>query len=902
MRPLKVILSAFGPYADVVEIDMTKLGKSGLYLITGDTGAGKTTIFDAISFALFGEASGEVREEKNLRSKYAKSDVPTYVEMEFESDGEIYTIRRNPSYMRKKTRGEGQTQELANAELICPSGRIVTKVKNVTDAVHEILGINREQFSQIAMIAQGEFQKFLLAGTRERMEILRDVFKTDLYGRIQNGILDEKKELYKKISSVSQSTKQYIGGVQCDEASVLSAELAMVKAQEEFPSVEEVVRLVDEILAEDALKTETCVKKIEKYEKEKSELTERISLAKSIESIKKDIASKETEWEMKKKELVPLEEKYEEAQKAIPEIEKLAKEIISEEEKLSGYEELQNLLNSCNYAKETVLESQTDESVYTEKWKAFVQEVTEAKERLKELEKNLDEVKDLDAKRERLDKIIDNKKELILLQKEEKAAVRNYEETYTCYDRLSKEYEDSRKKFMDTQAGVLAKDLQEGVPCPVCGSTHHPKLAEGSEDVLTREELETLEKALAVKRKETERLSEKAGMVKSKVAMKAEVIKTLSEEGDEALDILEKRQKQLHQRVEERTRFCKEKERLESFLQTADEKEHALQEKISDSQRKKAVAEKECKLLGERASAIKEGLEYESLQEAEERLEEKKVQKSLFEKEVKQSSESLESCKEVMAILQNTIETLKKQIEKGQEEDVSLLGEKRQEMEAGLLALRKEEKAINGRVRMNEMAKDNILQSAESASKLLHEWQYVKELSDIVTGATGAGKKVQFETYIQMTYFDRIIDKANIRLMKMTNGQYELTRRLEDANLRSQSGLDLDIVDHYNDTIRNVTTLSGGESFKASLSLALGLADMVQESGKIRIEAMFVDEGFGSLDEESLAQAIRVLDSLSEGNKLVGIISHVSDLKNRIDKQIVVKKKRQSGSSVEIIV
>ncbi len=918
MRPLRVEISAFGPYAGRVEIDMTKLGNSGLYLITGDTGAGKTTIFDAISFALFGEASGDVREEKNLRSKYADDSTPTYVELEFESDGEIYKIKRNPSFIRKRLKGEGTAEERANAELIFPDGRVETKVKNVTEAIREILGINREQFSQIAMIAQGEFQKFLLASTKDRMEILRDVFKTNFYGKIQYAIQDEKKALDKELSRVAQSIKQYVDGIQCEQDSVLSVSLNQVQDALAIPSLEEVMELLEEIIKEDENRREKNTKEIGERELEKNQLVEKITTAKEVEQRKKNIAQKEIQLQKEQAKKNELQLARDAGEEKKPLVQKVMTDIATGEAKLEKYTEYEKLREKSKELAREISLGMEKKRELTEQLEKREQSILMARKECEELSFVEGEPKEFDRQIEELKKQEEKYEQIlqgfsVLTQWEEKASIvkEEYQETFLEQEEKNRNYEQERKRFLDSQAGLLAKELKAGVPCPVCGSLEHPLPAQVSGEVLSKEELDKLAETVSIGREEVERLSQRAGDAVSKVAVQKEVLQRLivevsegDTEGITATTISSKKQilqSEIHSLAEKKKQVTEARERqavLETEIKEAEQQNLADKENLHLLETEQAVKENEYKSLEERRETMRQELTYESLEEAKNQLTILQKEKETLEKEIFTAQENFDTWEKGIHILEAEIRTLKEQSEEKEEVDLELLEGQQSAVETELLQLRNVEKEISGRLRVNEIAKSNLGKSSKESLALQRKWQYVKELADTVSGATGAGRKVQFETYIQMTYFDRIIERANVRLMKMTGGQYELTRREADDNHRSQSGLDLDVIDHYNDTFRNVSTLSGGESFKASLSLALGLADMVQESGKIQIEAMFVDEGFGSLDEESLAQAIRVLDDLSEGNKLVGIISHVAELKSRVDKQIIVKKDRSKGSHV----
>lgn len=1434
MKPCELVISAFGPYAAKTVIDFRMLGNQGLYLITGDTGAGKTTIFDAITFALYGEASGEVRESGMFRSKYAKEDVPTFVKLRFLYQGKEYTVTRNPEYLRPKGRGKGLTTQKGDAELIYPDSRQpVTKSKEVTRAVTELIGLDYRQFTQIAMIAQGDFQKLLLAGTGERGEVFRKIFHTGLYQEIQNKLKDAVKDRWKQYDEIRRSIDQYLSGVVCRDETSLSLELEALKKSRFEGKVGRGLELLDILIKQDSASVQTLETEIKELEHKIQEEDQLLGKAKRNQQLKAELQRKQTCLEELQPRLEQCAAAQKETQAAAAEsdaltaliqqdldnikkhekleqdcqlhkdmeerIYKASEKQTQTEGKLSGLREEIREKKSSLTALETVGEEKTRLTYQKEKleqrkaelhnlgqslvkieenqrevlerlekeqekkekysnsihilhneiealldrdavlvsvkakydnlirqkstleqnrqeWEAgrraisefdaslclvrneeenLLQRQEEVKDRRSSLKNAGEEVLEYRHQKEELEKRKGNFTELsselkesraaadklkdqmqaLSSQEEEKAAqYRLYQEEWqqvkTADLRLARleqersglearkqrmqtlaqsgreleklqvilkdrqeaygfssarkaslrtSYQELESLFLDAQAGMLAQRLTQGQECPVCGSVHHPSPAVLPEKVPAKEELDKKRQELTQAEAETEQLSADARHIQEQTEKKAEEIsrageellavtdyaailssvqeeitrlsareqeyaleykaaeadkercqeveKLLRKEEKQLLDIQDKlRQKEQELavargqladkslqltkavkdmpfntleympdiwkdsdleeiaqcvetclvnakstlkaaqdrlkayeeegRAEENIRkeledlktqrsnmakerdsmltrclmlqkqllteaeavwqmqeepFCqldynlnyvqedtrdeflgavdksisrladllgqtireqhtaekeikqrnsskKEKEKLEenqakciisiqklqSALEilenkhketkeqilsclvredmpwgkrcenicsmTEKEQRHEaaraeaelleelekvqslillneeslnrklqLEEEIPQQERQLKDLEKEVRqneLIQARLSTEKEKLD-EQIAQSEKLLEGQtkeertakvqlyREQKQKLEQETQRAERAYQECRTEEAALKSVIGTLESQIqESGQLEEGEIAARKQQWL------LRKEETTRKRDEKYTSYKKNSeIYQSVsgkqESMVVVEQEYIWVKALSDTASGALSGKRKIELETYIQMTYFDRIIRRANLRLMTMSSGQYELKRQQDGDNKKEKAGLELNVIDHYNGTERSVKTLSGGESFQASLSLALGLSDEIQSyAGGIRLETMFVDEGFGALDEEALNQAMKALGSLTEGNRMVGIISHVSELKERIEKKIIVSKSRGKngiGSSVQVV-
>ncbi|MDO5336566.1 MAG: AAA family ATPase [Eubacteriales bacterium] len=1438
MKPKKLIISAFGPYAEKTEIDFEKLGDRGLYLITGDTGAGKTTLFDAITFALYGEASGEVREAGMLRSKYARLDVPTYVELLFAYQGKEYQVRRNPEYQRPKGRGKGFTLQKADASLVFPDERQpVTKAKEVTRAITELIGLDYRQFTQIAMIAQGDFQKLLLAGTAQRSVIFRQIFHTGLYQEIQNSLREAVQQQKRRYDEIRRSIVQYLDGIDAEGSPALEQELNALKKAKFEGTAGRGLELLEELLERNTRELLALEEQLKEKEAEIEKENQLLGKAHQCQKLKADREESRVELIRKQEEAASMEAAKQEADQAAEACEKLDQEIHSCEEKLKNFENLEAMRSELGKKEAHILDTEDKRQRLQIQIHAAEQRIEEIRQKLQTLQsageelerlvsqrkERLDEKKELEqhltvlseaesrleengkalwacmqeeealsSEIERLqgdiealenrDALLENltarkralqeqkealkadqdawekicrtelgaravlaesqaleeerqetrkgleeelellknaereegeysrqreetakrRKELLRLagQKEDyealtlqrqeerdslkeqeqelsrllasheeewervkdaqlvlsdlshkrtvletrkrqlEAVLRDiagcqklielleakqklYKEASAERAKRNEEYSRAEQLFLDAQAGLLAQRLEEGKKCPVCGSLHHPLPAVLTEKLPDKKELDEKKEAFVLAGNKAEKVSAEAGELQKQVG---ELIRRIQEEWQDAawdaedvsesvLGKIEERIKDSLAHIEEQKKQClreekkakndkKKKAELDTVLDTerqelerhrkmlqekekalaaenakVDEKREqlwsflrealleipqgeteeaellesaakglkeqeksltqlwkkarsqrkryeeireyktALEEQIEEGSRQKTMLQERAdssrgnrrqlekqlyaalgKILGENAaesisceregelSSERQSVWAEQLYAALENLsaeiqrlctEEKQVLSEIQKREKKkkeklcldktlaetkerrraqQSSQelwqskrqemgsALESClgeekfqgemlgteadekpfdrikqaasekvrgleEQVKRIDQKilekqadveqkrqiTEETLpeeelqKKSLEKAHKETELLLAritaerdrlwgdildrealtgeesleevkEKKQslekekrtlednrkrtekawteckaacsalaaviealeeqlyslgELDEKEICLRKqqyvdEKRALSeerDRKRLAQTRNREIYQAVRGGQDTLlaveEEYIWIKALSDTANGTLAGKRKVELETYVQMAYFDRILRRANLRLLTMSSGQYELRRQEDGENRKEKAGLDLNVVDHYNGTERSVKTLSGGESFQASLSLALGLSDEIQSSaGGIHLDTMFVDEGFGSLDEDALNQAMKALEGLAEGNRTVGIISHVAELKERIDRKLVVTKKRSRdgvGSCVEIL-
>lgn len=920
MRPITLTMSAFGPYAGKTVIELDKLGTNGLYLITGDTGAGKTTIFDAITYALYGEASGNTRDVNMFRSKYAEPSTPTEVELTFEYAQKIYTVRRNPEYDRPKARGEGYTTEKANAELHYPDGRVVTKLKEVNKAIVDIMGIDRSQFTQIAMIAQGDFLKLLLASTEDRKKIFQKIFRTQCYYQLQERLKQQTSKLAVEYNQTGSSIRQYINGIACHPDDVLMLEVDKAKKGELKNT--EAVQLVEKLIEQDDAAQQKVLGQIGELDKQKQKIAAQLAVAENRKTTEEKQEKAKENHGRETQRLKTLETEKNEAEAHQPEVQKAVEAIAKLKAQMTEYAEMQKKQTERtglqkalgDLAQKIKTEAETAEKLARSiadlrAEQASLQNAGAAQAAQKaEKDRLAEQQKDLEAL----------KKEYAAYQKLEaqlKKAQADYAQKSEDSGQKRAEYEHKNKLYLDAQAGILAETLTEGVPCPVCGSLEHPHPAQKPENAPTKQELEICKAKAEEAEAATQEASSKASNCIGQVDASRETLQARGQKllGTDAIEEMERlcceKQQQTAAALQKAEQQLKEIEkqlgRKAALDQLIPQKEDELEQcknRRGSYETQQAGDGAKLQAAEKRLKELAEKLSYPSEAEANQALQKLRKQKEVWENAIKESKDAHDECEKNLAALKGTLEGYQKTLQGMEKVDVQAVLAAQTEADQQKAALEAQKNEIGDRLAVNGPILENLRPQISKMEETEKRLQCVQALSDTANGRLSGKEKIMLETYIQMTFFDRIIRRANVRLMVMSGGQYELKRRVNAENNRSQAGLELDVIDHYNGSERSVKTLSGGESFKASLALALGLSDEIQSSaGGIRLDTMFVDEGFGSLDEESLEQAVNALVGLTQGNRLVGIISHVSELKNRIDKQIVVTKEKSGGSKAEIL-
>ncbi len=932
MRPLKLEISAFGPYAGLVRLDMSRLGESGLYLICGDTGAGKTTLFDAISFALFGEASGEAREPAWLRSKYAEAATPTYVKMKFLYRGEVYEISRNPEYERPARRGGGVAKERADAALAFPDGRLLSGVKPVTQAVEELLGLDRQQFARIAMIAQGDFMKLLLADTQERGEILRRLFNTERYNTLQERLNREAGRAREAYERQKQAMLNAAAGLQYAEASALAAAARAWQEGAGNAPAAPLLAAIDAQNAADAAADEELQRAEAGLNAKLGELNRRLGLAQQAEQDRITLRQREQEQKELQEQAAACQKAYEDCVRQRPQRDDLLEQARRLTDQLPLYQEYEQALADFHAADRRLAAVQNEfETKEQEQQKLLeVQQAAEAElAGLADVDKRMGELslrrQRAEAGAEQLEALSDKAGELCRDKQNLEELRREYQQKKTAYDAAAADLRTQEQQFFAAQAGWLAQGLRDNAPCPVCGATEHPAPAALPPQAPTEQDIKKLQDAANAQRNaltelltrgQTARehflaaLAEGArqtarllGEAAAKLVDDAAVLAAWREDIAAALRAEQTQAKELREQEQTLAKDAARRDELQRRQPELNQQAQELTALLTRLTGERSAAQTAQANAAKLAEEKKTRLKYPSRDQLEQAITAARDAAEQLRAAEEQADARLMEHRNRLTEARTAIELLQARVASAPADDAAALTQQATAAEAERDEIAKRRQTVAARLQQNRRLSRELERAEAARAAAEAAWSSVSQLAEAASGGLRGQQRLLFETYIQQTYFDRIIAQANLRFAAMTDDQYTLVRREAAINLRSRSGLELDVIDHYNGTSRSVKTLSGGEAFKASLSLALGLADVIQmNAGGIQLDTMFVDEGFGSLDERSLQQAVRILAGLSGGRRLVGIISHVGGLKEQIDKQIVVTKKRTGGSEVKLIV
>ena len=927
MRPILLKMSAFGPYAGNTIIEFDKLGDRGLYLICGDTGAGKTTIFDAICYALYGEASGKLRDASMLRSKYADNTTPTEVELLFLHNDKEYRVIRNPEYYRPSKRGEGLTKQPQDASLYMPDGSVISKAKDVNKAIEELLSLNCDQFFQISMIAQGSFRELLISDTNKRQAIFRELFKTGFYLKLQDKLAEERKEISNSVSDSKKSIEQYVRDIMVDEDDVLSIEVENAKAG--LMLTENIIELANSLVEKDEALANKNDKELIKVNRELEQVNSDIGIVENAIKSKELLDNSLKEYEVK----MPLEEainkEFKNARKELSKKDEFVQELSRVESEIEKYEDINNinaLINSLSDDRENNSLRLNKALAEKEETAGDLSELRSELDGLKNVGVSIEELKNklekLDERIKELDELNEENNKYINGKRELEALTAQYIEDNDRFKRLRDVYEEMEQAFRDGQAGILASTLTEGEKCPVCGSVTHPDKAKLTDEIPSEAKLnQAKEEASRARDKVNEASSEIKSkrtfveVIKEQLNKKAAVLLSDSykddSESDERLDVVLDESVVKSRKFEittlrdeldaklknEREREKRKTEIEDKLISEYEDELKSIDEKIALLKIK--IAEIDTSIDGHKVKGakIKESLLFSDMSEALKRKDELTCTIDSIQSAYDNKEKEWNKIHDEVTGLKSTIESLKKSLKDIDTKDVSKMRERKAILDESRNELIRKIQEERTRIKINKNVLENIKDTADSLKETEKKLSLITALSKTANGDLSGKEKIKLETYIQTTYFDRIIRRANLRFMEMSSGQYELLRQRTASDIRGQSGLELVVIDHYNGTNRSVRTLSGGESFMASLSLALGLSEEVQSSaGGVSVDTLFVDEGFGTLDSDSLDLAYKALTNVSEGNRLVGIISHVAELRNKIDNQIIVKKEKSGGS------
>ncbi|HFK1765103.1 exonuclease [Bacillus wiedmannii] len=1028
MRPIQLIMTAFGPYKQKEVIDFNDLGDHRIFAISGNTGAGKTTIFDAICYVLYGEASGEERSDTSmLRSQFADDNMYTSVELTFQLKGKRYEIKRQLGHKKqgnKTITGHAvELYEVIDEEKVPAVDRF--HVTDVNKKVEDLIGLSKHQFSQIVMLPQGEFRKLLTSETENKEEILRRIFKTDRY-KLMRELLDQKRKQWKDVLQEKQKERElYFRNV--FKLPIRDGSLLETLVEQEHVNTHQVVEALEQ--ETDVYKAEVEQLQVEQevQTKQLKDAETRFHAAKSVNEKFIDLQQKNEKYntlqenrtviEMKEtsfkraeeaKRLLPFEQWYEEAIQNEQKAESLLKQIIAKKENITNsfelaqqkYEALKNKEPEREDAKKLVqrLEELQPIIASLDEKQLNLQnaeiQVGKLKEGMHNLDRQLDEHTnqkqqmsgELQQLERALEQYVAKVEELTNMREDAKVLKQAYDvwqekqkfeqEKEAAYNKMQmavNAYENMERRWLSEQAGILALHLHDGESCPVCGSTNHPKKATEQSDAIDEKELNDLRDKKNVAEKLHVQLEEKWNFYHLQYEQVIEEVKKRgyrSEELAETYSALVQKGKQLVTEVN--TLKASEETRKQTALniKSVEEKVDALQKQQREVETEQHRIEMECMQLRTSYEHDKKNIpeslqtvqawkvqfdqamhelrlmedEWKKVQEAYQHWQNENIriqaeQESAFNqfestklkkeetfvrfmKELEQSGFTDQSTyKEAklndaeMEILQkeiqsyySSLEVLAKQIEELRAElkdkeymDITALGEHIKDLEINLDIIKEKRQRAQNAVTYISDLHENIRRIDEQIHEEEKAFQELVDLYEVMKGDNES--RISFERYILIEYLEQIVQIANERLRKLSNGQFYLKRSERVEKRNRQSGLGLDVYDAYTGQTRDVKTLSGGEKFNASLCLALGMADVIQSyEGGISIETMFIDEGFGSLDEESLTKAVDALIDLQKSGRFIGVISHVQELKNAMPAVLEVTKQKDGCSQTRFVV
>ncbi len=986
MKPIKLTITSFGPFADTQTVDFTSF-EDGIFLITGDTGAGKTTIFDAICFALFDEASGNARQNENFKSDYADPGSICSVTLDFTVNGKMYSIYRQPrqEVLSKRT-GTMVTQQ-AKSQLTMPNSEIIAGPKATVAEIENILHLNCSQFKKIVMLAQGEFQKLLSAKSDEKQEIFRKIFDTDIYKQFAN-------ELSQRASNLSAQLKGIDEKISALSSSFITENEDLKALISEKSDFNKISRLILEQNESDEVQIKSLSAELEKKEKEAFYLSSLLEKSNELKTKREklnvfseqynNLLTENDKYKKLKDDIALLDSMHEKiisrikmreladtADSINKNLSELKSKITASEESLKSISEQYNKIPSM----QTSLDKLTEQHTLIKQKEEQLAKLNEANSALSKREEQLknrlrqNNILGMLKLRAQYHTELDDTQKLLSEFEEQLKNTDKYSKKYSEYIQLNAEYQKHHSDFWSMQAAVLAEGLSDGMPCPVCGSTEHPKKAEFHSESISQEKIDAERKTVDNASKAIYDLKSKIHSEFSAVARTLKLIFTQEVNVSFIKEQLIEFTKKYNIRVAElqenislqekeiskltdinkvnspefydtvyidgeilnmQNKIAASEESISSLKENISEMRAQLTEEFNSHEKIQSALLKiksEYKNISDKISAVRKAYDeltkqiavlkssYQSdtvrLNDVSENY--KKISDELSDadtalldnlilrrKDIEQTrvpvneyEEKLRSAKTNMDILTSDINSLDKNIPDGIEESAQKAKDEFSQIKN---AVSSKSTALS----LNKNTLKRIEEHMKSSSEIRDEYVNTAELDRIASGANE--KRISFERYVLASYFEDVIKLANERLKVMSDYRYSLRRREEREKFGKASGLDLEIFDTYTGSARHINTLSGGESFKASLALALGLADiMTMRSGAVSIETMFIDEGFGTLDPHSLDSAVSTLLSLSDtkNGRLVGIISHVPELKEKIRSKISVTASR-SGSKITV--
>lgn len=998
MMPISLTLSAFGPYPDTITIDFESFQEDGLFLITGPTGSGKTMIFDAMIFALYGKTSGQIRQTDSLRCDHALNEIPTFVEFSFSLHQQNYTIKRNPKYYLEGKK----TPKQPSALLILPDGKMVEGIKEVNQKMISLLGVDDQQFKQICMIAQGEFTKLIMASSDEREKVLRELFHSETYQKLEEKLKVHLKTYQDKYDLLLNKRKDLMQELQVeDHQEYLSKQTKLIASQQkEYDDLKKDLDQKKQQLQLYRLQNQRLIQlkdlkqqfqDLKKQENDYQELNKTVDTLKKAQETnylyisyikqQKKLQTLKLNQEDFLKQLKKLEKDYQEKKVQADSLdykqqtkEKLQNQIQETKQLINQIYQYQNDYQNLQTLKQQYRMLDEEHKLFLKKKEKFENGLQRDQERIQseqQVQSKYELIKQqyvrLNEQKVKVHQLSDYYDQILKLNENKSDLQEEYTVVEKQVDHEKMQYNQMEKLYFRKQAGIFALQLKENQPCPICGSLHHPHPAQIEKEDITKEKLDQQAKKVKQQEHRLQDILQKILLSNQKKEMLVKQTKQLSSELNiqeeiskeifiKELDHLskdEKRMKKEYLELQDELKYIQKLKKSVALslkdMSTYESKElkqaqsleniqvqiHQLSGKLDDSLRQYEIGEVNKNYQQVQKEYRQLSLEIETIQQDYEKVKNKyleiKTKISSLNQQIIQEQEiydeldnkyhtaldafineeeflNLKTQINQISILEKkyqdyliSLKSLNKQI-------ISLENEVKDSTYVDLSSLSETIKEVNQQLReknddleklkIDYSLKEKMIKDIQKINQQLEKdedtYQRYLDLYNLASGKNNA--RVSIERYVLATYFENMLIYANVIMKQLSQGRYQLLRKDDAGKGRSQQGLELDVFDQESGNIRSIKTLSGGESFKAALSLALGLSRMVQDyAGGIELNTLFIDEGFGSLDSQSLDQAMNCLMELHHENKLIGIISHVSDLKDRIERQLVVERKQKQS-------
>lgn len=998
MMPISLTLSAFGPYPDTITIDFESFQEDGLFLITGPTGSGKTMIFDAMIFALYGKTSGQIRQTDSLRCDHALNEIPTFVEFSFSLHQQNYTIKRNPKYYLEGKK----TPKQPSALLILPDGKMVEGIKEVNQKMISLLGVDDQQFKQICMIAQGEFTKLIMASSDEREKVLRELFHSETYQKLEEKLKVHLKTYQDKYDLLLNKRKDLMQELQVeDHQEYLSKQTKLIASQQkEYDDLKkdldqkkqqlQLYRLQNQRLIQlkdlkqqfqDLKKQENDYQKLNKTVDTLKKAQETNYLYISYIKQQKKLQTLKLNQEDFLKQLKKLEKDYQEKKVQADSLdykqqtkEKLQNQIQETKQLINQIYQYQNDYQNLQTLKQQYRMLDEEHKLFLKKKEKFENGLQRDQERIQseqQVQSKYELIKQqyvrLNEQKVKVHQLSDYYDQILKLNENKSDLQEEYTVVEKQVDHEKMQYNQMEKLYFRKQAGIFALQLKENQPCPICGSLHHPHPAQIEKEDITKEKLDQQAKKVKQQEHRLQDILQKILLSNQKKEMLVKQTKQLSSELNiqeeiskeifiKELDHLskdEKRMKKEYLELQDELKYIQKLKKSVALslkdMSTYESKElkqaqsleniqvqiHQLSGKLDDSLRQYEIGEVNKNYQQVQKEYRQLSLEIETIQQDYEKVKNKyleiKTKISSLNQQIIQEQEiydeldnkyhtaldafineeeflNLKTQINQISILEKKYQDYLISLKSLNEQIISLENEVKDSTYVDLSSLSETIKEVNQQLReknddleklkIDYSLKEKMIKDIQKINQQLEKdedtYQRYLDLYNLASGKNNA--RVSIERYVLATYFENMLIYANVIMKQLSQGRYQLLRKDDAGKGRSQQGLELDVFDQESGNIRSIKTLSGGESFKAALSLALGLSRMVQDyAGGIELNTLFIDEGFGSLDSQSLDQAMNCLMELHHENKLIGIISHVSDLKDRIERQLVVERKQKQS-------